>query len=170
MIPSPPGPRVWLAVGQTDMRRGMNGLALKALRRDPHAGDLDVFRAGSGLLIKIAWHDGLHVALCQAAGACTNIIENMNGTVRRVCRNLKHWRDAAMALRWAGAAMLEAAKKFSSSQGPWPIADHQGRTGRSWRQACHQARSRTAECRSITSIPAERDLAASREIGTSPLP
>jgi putative transposase len=36
--------------------------------------------------------------------ACTNIIENMNGTVRRVCRNVKHWRDAAMALRWTAAA------------------------------------------------------------------
>jgi len=44
--------------------------------------------------------------------ACTNIIENMNGTVRRVCRNVKHWRDAAMALRWTGAAMLEAANGF----------------------------------------------------------
>jgi len=36
----------------------------------------------------------------------------MNGTVRRVCRNVKHWRDAAMALRWTAAAMLEAAKGF----------------------------------------------------------
>jgi len=38
---------VWLAVGRTDMRRGMNGLALQvqeALGRDPHAGDLYVFR------------------------------------------------------------------------------------------------------------------------------
>ena len=31
---------------------------------------------------------------------------------RRVCRNVKHWLDAAMALRWTGAAMLEAAKGF----------------------------------------------------------
>ena len=31
--------------------------------------------------------------------ACTNIIENMNGTVRRVCSNVKQWRDVAMALR-----------------------------------------------------------------------
>jgi putative transposase len=29
-----------------------------------------------------------------------------------VCRNVKHWRDAAMALRWTGAAMQEAAKGF----------------------------------------------------------
>jgi len=44
--------------------------------------------------------------------ACTNIIENMMGTVRRVCRNLKRWQDASMALRWTSAAMLEAAKGF----------------------------------------------------------
>jgi transposase-like protein len=44
--------------------------------------------------------------------ACTNIIENMNGTIRRVCRNVKRWQDAKMALRWTGAAMLEAAKGF----------------------------------------------------------
>ena len=44
--------------------------------------------------------------------ACTNIIENMNGTIRRVCRNVKRWKDASMALRWTGAAMQEAAKGF----------------------------------------------------------
>lgn len=44
--------------------------------------------------------------------ACTNIIENVMGTVRRVCRNVKYWRSASMALRWAGAAMQEAAKGF----------------------------------------------------------
>jgi len=44
--------------------------------------------------------------------ACTNIIENMNGTIRQVCRNVKRWQDATMALRWTGAAMLEAAKGF----------------------------------------------------------
>ena len=47
MIPPPSGVRVWLATGSTVMRRGMNGLALQveqALGRDPHAGDLFVFR------------------------------------------------------------------------------------------------------------------------------
>ena len=44
--------------------------------------------------------------------ACTNIIGNMNGTVRQVCRNVKRWRDARMALRWTAAGMLEAAKGF----------------------------------------------------------
>jgi transposase-like protein len=31
--------------------------------------------------------------------ACTNIIENMMGTVRRVTRNVKRWRSASMAMR-----------------------------------------------------------------------
>ena len=44
--------------------------------------------------------------------ACTNIIENMMGTIRRVCRNVKRWRSPSMALRWTAAAMLEAKKGF----------------------------------------------------------
>jgi transposase-like protein len=44
--------------------------------------------------------------------ACTNSIENMMGTVRRVCRNVKRWRNAAMALRWTAAGMMEAARGF----------------------------------------------------------
>jgi len=51
MIPVPSGVRVWLATGATDMRRGMNGLTLQvqeALGRDPHAGDLFVFRGRRG--------------------------------------------------------------------------------------------------------------------------
>ena len=47
MIPVPAGVRVWLATGVTDMRRGMNTLALQVqedLDRDPHAGDLYIFR------------------------------------------------------------------------------------------------------------------------------
>src|ERR671910_765978 len=44
--------------------------------------------------------------------ACTNSIENMMGTVRRVCRNVKRWQNAAMALRWTAAGMMEATKGF----------------------------------------------------------
>src|SRR5271166_1357861 len=48
----------------------------------------------------------------RRALACTNAIENMMGTVRRVCRNVKRWRNAEMALRWTAAGMMEAAKGF----------------------------------------------------------
>jgi transposase len=66
MIPVPSGVRVWLAVGHTDMRRGMAGLALQVqevLGRDPHAGDLYVFRGRRGDLIKILWHDEIGMSL-----------------------------------------------------------------------------------------------------------
>ena len=66
MIPVPSVSRVWLAVGKTDMRRGMNGLSLQVqetLGRDPFAGDLFVFRGARGDLVKVLWHDGLGLSL-----------------------------------------------------------------------------------------------------------
>ncbi len=66
MIALPPGVRVWLAGGATDMRKGMNGLALmvqEGLKRDPHVGDLFVFRGRRGQLVKLLWHDGVGMSL-----------------------------------------------------------------------------------------------------------
>lgn len=66
MIAIPSNVRVWIATGHTDMRRGMPGLALQvqqSLKRDPHVGDLYVFRGRGGSLIKILWHDGLGLSL-----------------------------------------------------------------------------------------------------------
>ncbi len=51
MITLPSRTRVWLATGHTDMRRGMNGLSLQVqqgLGRDPHSGDLFIFRGRRG--------------------------------------------------------------------------------------------------------------------------
>ena len=48
------------------MRRGMQGLALQVqqgLKRDPHGGDLFVFRGRTGSLVKIIWHDGIGMSL-----------------------------------------------------------------------------------------------------------
>jgi transposase len=61
MIAFPSGVHVWLATGHTDMRKGFGSLALlvqETLTRDPHAGDLYVFRGRRGDLLKIIWHDG----------------------------------------------------------------------------------------------------------------
>jgi transposase len=66
VIPVPGGVRIWLATGHADMRKGMHGLALQVqqgLRRDPHAGDLYIFRGRTGGLVKILWHDGLGMSL-----------------------------------------------------------------------------------------------------------
>jgi len=60
-MPLPAGTKIWLALGRTDMRRGMDGLALQiqeTLKMDPHSGHLFVFRGKRGDLLKAIWHDG----------------------------------------------------------------------------------------------------------------
>ena len=55
MIAFPAGVKVWIAGGVTDMRCGMNSLALRVqegLGRDPHAGELFCFRGRKGDLVK----------------------------------------------------------------------------------------------------------------------
>ncbi len=62
MIAFPAGVKVWIAGGVTDMRRGMNTLALQVqegLGRDPHAGELFCFRGRRAIWSKsrgmMAW-------------------------------------------------------------------------------------------------------------------
>ena len=54
---------------------------------------------------------GLPEQLRRSLG-CTNAIESLIAVLRQVCRNVKRWRDARMALRWTATAMLEAEKSF----------------------------------------------------------
>ena len=61
MIAFPAGVRVWIAGGVTDMRCGMNSLALKVqqgLGRDPHAGEIFCFRGRRGDRLKLLYWDG----------------------------------------------------------------------------------------------------------------
>ncbi|TNC51247.1 IS66 family insertion sequence element accessory protein TnpB [Rubellimicrobium rubrum] len=66
MIAFPAGAKVWLAGGATDMRSGMNSLALKVqegLGRDPHAGAIFCFLGWRGDLVKLLWPDGVGMSL-----------------------------------------------------------------------------------------------------------
>lgn len=66
MIAFPAGAKVWIADGVTDMRCGMNSLALKiqqGLGRDPLGGEIYCFRGRRGDLVKIVWHDGVGMSL-----------------------------------------------------------------------------------------------------------
>ena len=54
--------RVWPVGGVTDMRRGMNTLALQVQEdfgHEPHAGNLYIFRGRRGEVVKTLWHIGL---------------------------------------------------------------------------------------------------------------
>lgn len=47
----------------------------------------------------------------------TNPIENLQGTIRRVTRNVRRWRDGAMVVRWVAAAFIEAQSRFRRIKG-----------------------------------------------------
>ncbi len=52
----------------------------------------------------------------------TNIIENLQGGVKRVARNVKRWRSGSMALRWAVTGLMESEKKFRRIRGHRDLA------------------------------------------------
>jgi transposase len=66
VIAIPPGMRVYLAMGPTDMRKGFDGLSMLVqarLARDPFSGHLFVFRGKRGDLVKILYWDGQGLCL-----------------------------------------------------------------------------------------------------------
>ncbi len=61
MIALPPGARIWLAAGVTDMRKGFGGLAAlvqETLAENPFSGQMFVFRGKRGDLVKLLWWSG----------------------------------------------------------------------------------------------------------------
>ena len=58
--------RVWLACGRTDMRKGIDGLAMLAqqvLNENPFDGALFAFRGRRGGMVKLLWYDGQGLCL-----------------------------------------------------------------------------------------------------------
>jgi putative transposase len=47
----------------------------------------------------------------------TNCVESMIEICRDHSRNVKHWQDGTMALRWCAAGMIEAGKQFRRVNG-----------------------------------------------------
>jgi transposase len=67
MLQPPPGIRVFLAWGTTDMRKGFDGLPAQVqlvLAQGPHGGALFAFRNRRGELIKLLSWDGQGLVLC----------------------------------------------------------------------------------------------------------
>jgi transposase len=66
MFGPPPGTRVFLACGVTDMRKGFDGLAAQVqtvLAQDPYSGAVFCFRGRRGDLLKILVWDGQGLVL-----------------------------------------------------------------------------------------------------------
>jgi putative transposase len=58
----------------------------------------------------------LPATLCRTF-ATTNAIENLNGTLRRVIRNVKRWQGETMILRWVALGIAEAQRGFRRVKG-----------------------------------------------------
>ena len=157
MIAIPGNVRVWLATGHTDMRRGFPSLARlvqESLKRDPHVGDLYVFRGRRGDLIKIIWHDG------QGACLFTKRLERgrflwpslADGVVTISVAQLSYLLSGIDWRMPPGAAECVNRQAFRSPPGylrPNAIAGD-GPTkmcGRSFLSACKSERRSTYECR-----------------------
>ena len=113
MIAFPAGVKVWIAGGVTDMRKGMNTLALQVqqgLGRDPHAGEIFCFRGRRGDLVKVIWWDG--------QGACMFLKRLEKG--RFVWPSAK---DGKVALSPAQLSMLLDGIDWRAPQRTWrPLA------------------------------------------------
>ena len=61
MMIVPAGVKVHLALGYTDMRKGMDGLAMlvqETLKKDPFSGHLFAFRGKRAQIVKVLFWDG----------------------------------------------------------------------------------------------------------------
>ena len=47
----------------------------------------------------------------------TNPIENLNGSIAHYARNVRHWKDGEMVLRWVASALSDASKRFRKLRG-----------------------------------------------------
>jgi transposase len=117
MIAFPSEARVWLATGHTDMRKGFGSLALmvqEGFKRDPHAGDLWVFRGRRGDLVKLIWR--WRVPVREAAGA---------RAVRVAVRRRRGGDDLGRAtdLSLVGHRLANAAENLASHSGRMTASD-----------------------------------------------
>ena len=79
---------------------------------DEAAGSLREEMEETLTVVKIALPESLRKSL-----ATTNAIENLNGTIRRVSRNVKRWKSPSMIRRWTALGVVTAEKKFRRIKG-----------------------------------------------------
>jgi putative transposase len=90
--------------------------ALDALRL--LAGELEHSHPGAAASLREGLDETLTLTQLGIRGklkstlASTNPIESMIGTVRHTSRNVKHWQNGDMCLRWTAAGMLQAETQF----------------------------------------------------------
>lgn len=116
----PQGKRAW---AKAAMRKAYDSAPAQAKRRllelarnlEAHDGAAASIREGLEETLTLL-SLGITGALARTLST-TNPIENLQGTLKRVSRNVTRWRSGGMALRWAVTGLLEAQKSFRRLKG-----------------------------------------------------
>jgi putative transposase len=103
--------RLRCAWAETDHERALEQLQTLA-------GELERSHPGAAASLREGMAETLTVTRLSVKGklrktlASTNPCESMIECVRRTARNVKHWQNGEMCLRWTAAGMLEAEQQF----------------------------------------------------------
>lgn len=87
---------------------------VRALEAD-HPGAAGSLREGLDETLSVM-RLGLSASLVRSLMS-TNLIENLIGSVCKLCARVHTWRDGQMALRWTCATAIDAAKRFRRIKG-----------------------------------------------------
>lgn len=103
----------WNSESEAEARRLLRQLAR----------DLEPAHPGAAASLREGLDETLTVLLLGVKGSLartlvtTNPIENLQGLLKKVVRNVKRWRGGSMALRWAVTGLMEAEKRFRRIKG-----------------------------------------------------
>jgi transposase-like protein len=118
--------RAW---AETDHERALEQLQTLASELDhSHPGAAASLREGMAETLTVT-RLGVKGKLRKTL-ASTNPCESMIECVRRTARNVKHWQNGDMCLRWTAAGMLEAEQQFRRIIGHADLAKLAGRVER----------------------------------------
>ena len=103
----------WKSESEAEARRLLRQLAR----------ELEPAHPGAAASLREGLDETLTVLLLGVKGSLartlvtTNPIENLQGLLKKVVRNVKRWRGGAMALRWAVTGLMEAEQRFRRVKG-----------------------------------------------------
>jgi transposase-like protein len=103
----------WKSESETTARRLLRQLAREL--EPAHPGAAASLREGLDETLSVL-SLGVKGSLARTL-VSTNPIENLQGLLKQVVRNVKRWRGGSMALRWAVTGLMEAEKRFRRVKG-----------------------------------------------------
>ncbi len=105
--------KAWSAGSVAAARRELKSLAHQLKGAHPGAASsLEEGLEETLTIISLGVSGTLRDSLCS-----TNPIENLNGSMKKIARNVKRWRGGSMAMRWAATTLLESQKSFRRLRG-----------------------------------------------------